>query len=281
MSTPAETVGDYRVERLLGTGSSASVYLAQHLHDQSWVALKIFAPAGLADELERCELRARFMQEAQTVQRLRHPDIVCVHAAGESAHQLWLAMELAPGCPLDRYVQRRLLLPTEVVLGFGERVARALAHAHKQGVVHRDIKPSNILVSVAEQSLKLTDFGTARLLDHCRTRTEVMMGTPAYMSPELLAGDPATPASDLYALGVTLFELLAGQLPHASRSLGELLRQITEEPARDLRQLRPDLPAPLALAVAKLLARRVADRPSCADEVALELGAIRALAPKK
>jgi serine/threonine-protein kinase len=85
----------------------------------------------------------------------------------------------------------------------------------------------------------------------------------------------------LYALGVTLFELLAGQLPHPSRSLGELLRQITEEPARDLRQLRPDLPAPLALAVAKLLARRVADRPSCADEVALELGAIRALAPKK
>ena len=181
MPTPAETFGDYRVERLLGVGSSASVFMAQNLRDQTWVALKVFAPLGLLDPAERAELRTRFLQEANTVGRLRHPDIVALHAAGESSGQLWLAMELAPGRPLDRYALPRLLLPMPVVLDMGQRLAHALAHAHGQGVVHRDIKPSNVLVSVGEQSLKLTDFGTARLLDHCRTRTEVMLGTPAYM----------------------------------------------------------------------------------------------------
>jgi serine/threonine protein kinase len=277
MPTPAETFGDYRVERLLGVGSSASVFMAQNLRDQSWVALKVFAPLGLLDPAERAELRTRFLQEANTVGRLRHPDIVALHAAGESSGQLWLAMELAPGRPLDRYALPRLLLPMPVVLDMGQRLAHALAHAHGQGVVHRDIKPSNVLVSVGEQSLKLTDFGTARLLDHCRTRTEVMLGTPAYMAPELLAGNAASPASDLYALGVLLFELLAGQRPHSSPSLGELLRQVANDPAPDLRQLRPDTPAPLALAVARLLSRQADQRPASAELAARELGAVRAL----
>ena len=241
------------------------------------MALKVFAPAGLSDPAERQDLRTRFLQEAQVLQRLRHPDIVALQAAGESAGQLWLAMELAPGCPLDRYVRPSALLPMPVVVALGQRVAAALAYAHTQGVVHRDIKPSNVLVSLGEQSLKLTDFGTARLLDHCRTRTEVMLGSPAYMAPELLAGNAATPASDLYALGVVLFELLTGQLPHRSASMGELLRQIANDPAPDLRHLRPDVPAPLAQAVTRLLSRRQADRPANGQQVARELGVARAL----
>jgi serine/threonine-protein kinase len=280
MLSPAEIFGEYRIERLLGAGSSASVFLAQHQTHQGWVALKIFAPAGLAEEAERQELRTRFMQEAQVLQRLRHPNIVALHAAGDTAGQLWLAMELAPGCPLDRYVRPSLLLPVPVVLAVGERVALALAHAHAQGVVHRDIKPSNVLVALGEQSFKLTDFGTARLLDHCRTRTELMMGTPAYMAPELLAGNAATPASDLYALGVMLFELLAGRLPHTSPSMGELLRQIANDPAPDLRDLRPDAPTALAQVVASLLSRRLAERPPGSQQVARALAAARAqLAP--
>ena len=276
MLSPAEIFGEYRIERLLGAGSSATVFLAQNLTDQRWVALKIFAPAGLAEEAERQELRTRFLQEAQVLQRLRHPNIVALHAAGETAGQLWLAMELAPGCPLDRYVRPSMLLPVPVVLTIGERVALALAHAHAQGVVHRDIKPSNVLVALGEASLKLTDFGTARLLDHCRTRTELMMGTPAYMAPELLAGNAATPASDLYALGVMLFELVAGELPHSSPSMGELLRQIANDPAPDLRALRPDAPQALAQVVAGLLSLRSAQRPASSQQVAQALAAARA-----
>ncbi len=280
MSTPDGTFGDYRVQRLLGAGSSASVFLAQDQRDQGWVALKVFAPDGQTEAAERDELRARFLQEAQTIQRLRHPDIVALHGAGESAGQLWLAMELAPGCALGRYVQPRRLLPAPVVAEIGARVARALAHAHDQGVVHRDIKPSNVLVALGEGGLKLTDFGTARLLDQCRTRTEVMPGTPAYMAPEQLAGNAATPASDLYALGALLFELLAGRRPFASASLGELLRQVANDPVPNLRQLRPEVPAPLADVVARLLARRAVDRPASSQEAAREIDAVRAqLAP--
>ena len=106
--------------------------------------------------------------------------------------------------------------------------------------MHRDIKPSNVLVDLAADIVKLTDFGIARMPDATRTRTDVMLGTPVYMAPEQLAGSVPTPASDLYALGVTLFQLLAGRLPHEADTLGELLRRVASEPAPDLRTLRPD-----------------------------------------
>jgi serine/threonine-protein kinase len=268
MPTEGDTLADYVLGRVIGRGSSGVVHLAQDRRDKSWVALKIFAEGADVARGEGTELRARFLREAAIAQRLQHPDIVRIHAAGESAGALWMAMEFVRGHPLERYVQLRFLLPPAVVLGIGVRVARALAHAHALGVVHRDVKPSNIVLDLAADGLKLTDFGTARLLDNSRTRTELMLGTPAYMAPEQLAGAPADAHSDLYALGVVLFELLTGRRPHESASMGELLRLVASEPAPDVRSLRPELPDGLAVNLARLLAKRPADRHQDASAVA-------------
>jgi serine/threonine protein kinase len=271
--TPTDTprLGPYRLDRVLGKGSSATVHLAQDERDARWVAIKVLTPGWEPAEVDREEVHQRFAQEAAIVQRVQHPDIVAVLETGESAGRLWLAMELAAGCGLDRYAQPRLLLPARVVLETCARVAGTLAHAHAQGVIHRDIKPANVLVDLATQSVKVTDFGTARLLDGRRTRTGLMLGTPAYMAPELLAGAPADARSDLYSLGVMLFELLAGQRPHDATSMGELLRRIANQAPPDLQTLRPTLPRGLIELVDSLLAKQPSRRPPSGQVVAAGL----------
>ncbi len=269
-----QTLGPYQLGRLLGEGSSAQVYLAQDQRSGEWVALKVLSTGSHPESSDRTEFRHRFLQEAEVIMRLKHPDIVTLHEAGETGGSLWLAMELAPGCSLQRYAHPRRLLPAPVVLGIGIRVAHAMAHAHDQGVVHRDIKPSNVLVDLVSDGVKLTDFGTAHLPDSRRTGTELILGSPVYMAPELLASHPANAASDLYSLGVVLFELLTGALPHQSASLGELLRRVASEPAPDLRLLRPSWPGDLADLVARLLAKQPAARPASAAEAAADLARV-------
>ncbi len=264
-------LGPYRLDQILGKGSSATVYLAQDERDGRRVAVKVLNPGWEPSGVQRDEAHARFAQEAAIVQRVQHPDIVDVLNTGEASGRLWLAMELAPGCGLDCYAHPRRLLPAGMVLSIGARVAAALAHAHRQAVIHRDIKPSNVLVDLATHSVKVTDFGTARLLDGRRTRTGLMLGTPAYMAPELLAGAIADTRSDLYALGVLLFELLAGQRPHDSSSMGELLRRIANDPPPDLRVLRPALPGGLVDLVNSLLAKQPGARPADGQAVAAGL----------
>lgn len=276
MPAEGDTLADYVLGRVIGRGGGGTVHLAQDRRDGRWVALKLLPSEGAFASDARQELRTRFLQEAEIARHLQHPDIVSVLAAGEAAGSLWLAMELVRGCSLERYVQPRRLLPPPVVAEMGLRLARALAHAHSLGIVHRDIKPSNVLVDLAADVLKLTDFGIARMPDSTRTRTEVMIGTPVYMAPEQLAGSVPTPASDVYALGATLFQLLAGRLPHEADTLGELLRRVAGEPAPELRTLQPGVPAPLAALVARLLAARPSDRPASGDELVQAVRAAQA-----
>lgn len=271
MPARVERFGDFELHRVLGTGTSATVYLAQDRRDQAWVALKILAPVGSA--ARQLDAQARFVREAELVKRLRHPHIVALHAFGETAGRRWLAMEFVPGHSLDCHVRAQHLLPIPVVAKVGQRVALALHYAHGEGVVHRDIKPSNVILDQAGDGLRLTDFGTARLLDKVVTGTELMLGSPAYMAPELLAGQPADAASDLYSVGVLLFELLSGRRPHESASMGELLRQVANDPAPDVRSLRPEVAARLALAVGRLLNKDPRHRPGSTLAAAAELAA--------
>jgi serine/threonine-protein kinase len=275
MPGQGDTLAHYVLGRRIGQGASASVHLAQDQRDGGWVALKtLHTGAGMArDEYE--ELRQRFLQEAQIAQRLKHLDIVSVLGAGDSAGSLWLAMEIAPGCGLDRYLTPQRLLPPALVVSLGERIAGALAHAHAQGVVHRDIKPSNVIADVVSGSLKLTDFGTAHVLEGGRTRTGVMLGTPAYMAPEQLAGAGGDARADLYSLGVMLFEMLTARRPHEATSMGEFLRQVATQPAPPLHQNMPGAPPALAAALATLLSVDAAHRPASADQVAESLGRVR------
>lgn len=264
----APVVGGYRLASLIGRGSIGDVHLAVEPINGHQVALKLLRPQREGSDQERAEARQRFVGEAEAARRLHHPDVVRVLAAGDDAGTAWMAMELLGGCDLGRYTRPARLLPEPVVLRVAARLARALAYAHGNGVVHRDVKPANVIVDWATDRVTLTDFGLARLADAASTRTGLIVGTPVYMAPEQLAGAPADARGDLYALGVMLFQLLVGRLPHESGSLGELLRQVANEAAPDLRQFRPDLPADLATLLASLLAKPPHARPRDAATVA-------------
>ena len=275
-ATKETAFGPYRLLRPIGRGSMGTVHLAVDRRDGRPVALKAMSLGSDVTDAELAHLRQRFLGEVEAARRLSHPDIVNVYEAGETAESAWLAMELLRGCDLGRYTHMSRLLPEPLVLQLTERLARALAHAHAQGVVHRDIKPGNVMLDLPTGQLKLTDFGVAGLADMSRTRTGIVLGTPFYMAPEQLAGAGADARSDLYALGVLLFQLLTGRLPHEQSSLGELLRAVASEPAPDVRTLRPALAPDLAELVARTLHKQPAGRPADALALAQALSALQA-----
>ena len=267
------------VGRRLGAGASSTVYAAFDPADQAWRALKVFAAAPGTSAAQQAEMRSRFEREAAVAARLQHPDIVRLHRSGQHAGLAWLLLDLLTGTELTRYTTPARLLPEAVVLNLAERLARALAHAHAQGVVHRDLKPANVMVDWATDQVTLTDFGIARQDDASATRTGLVLGSPAYMAPELLSGQPADARTDLYALGVLLFQLLAGRLPFEAEGMGALLRQVATEPAPDLCALRPGLDPGLAAIAARLLAKAPADRPASGTAAADALASLRAGSP--
>jgi len=232
--------GRFELLRLLGQGTSGSVHAAHDHRDQRLVALKLLQPGAGGESA--AEAQARFDASAAQARRLDHPDIVQVFDVGSDQGRPWLAMEAVPGTDLTRYTQRQRLLPEPLVLQLGERLALALAHAHGRGVVHRDLKPANVLAHWPGGVLKIADFGLARGPDAEATRTGLVLGTPAYMAPELLAGALPDARSDFYALGVLLFQLFSGRLPFEAATLGELLRQVAHDAAPDVRRCLPTWP---------------------------------------
>lgn len=268
----------YRPLRVLGRGATAEVLLALHEASGQLVALKVFAFEGSASPALD-EALARFVAEADASRRLRHPDIIAVLDAGRAQGLAWMAMEYVEGHDLSRYTAKARLLPEALVLGIGVRLARALAHAHGQGIVHRDIKPANVRVDLTHDVVKLGDFGVARLADAARTRTGLMLGTPAYMAPEVLAGGDAGPAADLHALAVMLYELLTGERPYRGDSLGALIREVAVHPVPPLLVKRPDLPFALSDLLARAMAKQPEARPAHARELADALERLRGELP--
>jgi len=269
--------GRFQLGVRLGEGGGSVVQEAVDLRTGNTVAVKLVRlPADLSAN-QRQEWAARLHREAALARRLEHPDIVAVYEAGLQGQQAWLAMEKVRGVDLSRYTHPQRQLPENLVLHIGARVAAALAHAHAQGVVHRDLKPANVIVNLAAGQVKLADFGVARDASAALTRTGLSLGTPAYMAPEQLAGEPANAASDAYALGVMLFELLAGCRPHEADTLGALLQSMVNGPPATLGNLRPDLPHSAVDAVQSLLAKKPADRPADLDAWAVHTAALAAV----
>ncbi len=249
-------LGRYCIERELGRGAMGAVYLGRDPKIGRQVAIKTMALSREFAGDALAEARRRFFREAETAGRLQHPDIVTIFDAGEDQDLAFIAMEYLRGDDLQAFTQAPRLLSVPVVLNVVARVADALAYAHSQGVVHRDIKPANVMVDLPTDAVKVTDFGIAHVADSSRTRTGMVLGTPSFMSPEQMSGRRVDGRSDLYSLGVMLFQLLTGKLPHRSDSMATLMQQIANEPAPDVRTYRPELPASLASIVALALEKR-------------------------
>ena len=264
-------LGRYQVEKKLGKGAMGVVYLGRDPKIGRTVAIKTMA---LAQEFEGSELedaRQRFFREAETAGRLQHQHIVTIFDAGEDHDLAYIAMEFLRGKDLVGHTQPNQLLPIQTVVSIGARVAEALHYAHGLNVVHRDIKPANIMYEPESDTVKVTDFGIARVTDASRTRTGMVLGTPSFMSPEQIAGKKVDGRSDLYSLGVMLYQLLSGALPFKAESMAELMFKVANEPAPDLRRTAPSVSAELARVVAKAMAKRFDERYATGQDMAHDL----------
>jgi serine/threonine protein kinase len=224
------------------------------------VAIKTMALSEEFSGDDLVDARERFFREAETAGRLQHQNIVTIFDAGEEHDLAYIAMEFLKGSDLAEHTKPGNLMPVSTVVSVVSRVAQALDYAHRQQVVHRDIKPANIMYERDTDTVKVTDFGIARITDSSKTKTGLVLGTPSFMSPEQLAGKKVDGRSDLYSLGVMLYQLLTGVLPFRGESMAELMYKIANEEAADVRIHRSDLAEALAIVVKKAMAKQPESR---------------------
>jgi serine/threonine-protein kinase len=260
--------GRYELEELVDHGGMSSVYRGHDRMLERKVALKVLH-AHFLDDPEYVE---RFRREARAVAQLSHPHIVTVIDRGSSDGHQFIVFEYVDGENLKQLIERTGPLPAERAIELGIQIADALAFAHAHDLVHRDVKPQNVLIDTSGGA-KVTDFGIARSLDVDRgvTQTGTVLGTSNYLSPEQAAGEPVTPASDIYSLGVVLYELLAGEVPFRGDNLVVVaMKHVTEHPPNLLDQ-RPDVPPRLARAIEHALEKEPDRRFASMDALANEL----------
>jgi serine/threonine-protein kinase len=274
-----QRLGRYKLEREIGRGAMGIVYLGQDTAINRSVAIKAIPLASEFSDAELVEARARFFREAETAGRLNHPNIVTIYDVGEERGLAYIAMEYLKGRHLSDHATSNNLLEPRKVLEVIGRTADALGFAHKQQVVHRDIKPANLMYDASTDILKITDFGIARLTGAGSTRTGIVLGTPSFMSPEQLEGRNVTGHSDLFSLGVSLFQLLTGQLPFTADSMTGLMQQIAEVPHPPLRAFRPDLPECVEAIIDRALAKNPDERFDSGAQMAAALNDCRSRIP--
>jgi eukaryotic-like serine/threonine-protein kinase len=274
-----DRLGRYQLEREIGRGAMGVVYLGRDTAINRLVAIKAIPLASEFSDAELIEARSRFFREAETAGRLNHPNIVTIYDVGEERGLAYIAMEYLKGRHLSDYAKSNNLMEPRKVLEVIGRTAEALGFAHKQQVVHRDIKPANLMYDPATDVLKITDFGIARLSGAGSTRTGIVLGTPSFMSPEQLEGRTVTGHSDLFSLGVSLFQLLTGQLPFTADSMTGLMQQIAEAPHPPLRAFRPDLPECVEIVIDRALAKNPDARYETGAQMAGALDDCRARLP--
>ena len=257
--------GRFKVLRTLGRGGMGQVYLAEDPVIGRKVAIKIVsADPGLAnDDLK--ELHARFEREFQSAGTLSHPNIVTVYDVGTQGDDTFIAMEFLPGESWGDILKSERSLSFSEVAEFAKKICSALDYAHDSGIVHRDIKPANILVDRNGEP-KVTDFGVAKLQSTNLTRTGTVIGTPSYMSPEQITGEEIAGASDQFAVGVILYQMLTGQLPFSGENPTTILYKIVHSTPRSPREQRKSLPDALDSVLMRALEKKPEDRfPSCSE----------------
>jgi serine/threonine protein kinase len=268
-------VGKYDVQTLLGKGATGTVYLAKDTFTGKDVALKTIEPEVFRDPEFGTVYRSQFLNEASLAGKLRHPHIIAILDAVVEADSGYIAMEIVSGGDLAQFVKPDKLLPVEDVLQIGFKCCGALDYAFSQGIVHRDIKPANIMI-VQGTDVKIADFGAA-FLKKSQTVQTAAMGSPFYMSPEQIEGKELTLHSDMYSLGVVLYELLTGKRPFVADTLEGLVKKILTEAPAPPSSLRKGLPKDIDMAMLKLLGKRPEHRFTTWNELAIELSRLGAL----
>ncbi|MGQ9850353.1 MAG: protein kinase domain-containing protein [Aggregatilineaceae bacterium] len=266
MSDPliSKTLGHYQIVGKLGKGGMATVYRARQLNMQRDVAIKVMSADLAADP----EFVARFEREAHVIARLEHPRILPVHDFGHEGELFYLVMRLVEGESLY-YRLKRGPLPLKTAARYLTQIAEALDYAHAEGVIHRDLKPNNILIDQWD-NLYLMDFGLAKIMAATQslTQTGVVLGTPAYMAPELWRGEPIDARTDIYALGVILYEMVLGHTPFESDTPFTLMYKHINDPPPSPRETMPDLPVEVEQVILKALAKNKDERFQSAGDLA-------------
>src|SRR5205085_1350761 len=258
--------GRYRIERKLGAGGMADVYLAEDQELGRRVAIKILNDRHAADD----SFIERFRREAKNAAGLSHPNIVSIYDRGTAEGTYYIAMEFLDGHSLKELIVGRGPAPIKVAVEYARQILAAVGFAHRHGIVHRDIKPHNVLVG-PEGRLKVTDFGIARSGASQMTEVGSIIGTAQYLSPEQARGAPVDQTSDLYSVGVVLYELLTGQVPFTGETPLEIAMKHLAEVPKPPSELRPEVPHDLDLVVLRALAKDPADRYPTAEQMDADL----------
>lgn len=260
-------LGRYEIERELGRGAMGVVYLGLDPKITRRVAIKTLSYDHFSSD-QLADVKARFFREAEAAGRLSHPNIVTIFDVGEEHDLAFIAMDFINGQPLSDFCQPQQLLDPANVYRYMADVAEALDYAHQHDVVHRDVKPSNMLFNPQAEKVTVTDFGIAHITDESRTRTGDILGSPLYMSPEQLKGQPVDRSTDIYSLGVTFYQLLSGQLPFTGENLASLTYNIIHKDFKSVRKCRKDLPASATRIINKAMQKDPAKRYGSAKEMA-------------
>jgi len=270
------TIGRYEILATIGQGSTGKVFLGRDPKINRLLAIKVIDLTAEFETADLVDAADRFRREAETAGRLNHPNIVTVFDIGEAQGLAYIAMEYLKGRHLSDFAEGDALLPPQLVLELAAQTADALHYAHAQNVVHRDIKPANIMYDSVSGSLKITDFGIARLIDVSRTRTGIVLGTPSFMAPEQLEGRNVNGHTDLFALGVSVYQLLTGRLPFRGASMTKLMFVIANEPHQPITKVRQDLPEQSDALIDTALAKDPVNRFQSGAEMADALRAVAA-----
>lgn len=258
LSTPTD-IGKYRIERELGRGATGVVFLAYDTFRDIRVAIKQIHPHLLRDPTQAAKHRRLLHNEAVLCGQINHPHIVSLIDVDERATPPYLVLEYVKGRSLEEHTSPDTLLPVAEVLDIAFKCCNALEYAHFHGLVHRDIKPANLLLR-DDGEIKLTDFGTALSQNGDVTQLSGLVGSPAYMSPEQIREEPLTQQSDMFSLGVVLYELLTGHKPFQGDNDYATIYKISNETAVPVRVIRPELPAMVEYLIAAALGKKPVDR---------------------